>query len=52
MDYASVQEFADIMNSFDSAGIISTKNIGNQIVYEMNAKHAEELKKFLEGKNK
>lgn len=52
MDYASSQEFADIMNSFDSAGVIKAKSIGNQIVYEMDPKHAEELKKFLEGKNK
>jgi hypothetical protein len=52
MDYATVQEFADIMNGFDSAGIIKTKNINNQIIYEMSPSHAAELKKFLEGKNK
>lgn len=52
MDYATANEFADVMNSFDTAGIIKSKSVGNQIVYEMVPAHAEELKKFLEGKNK
>lgn len=52
MDYASVNEFADVMNSFDTAGIIKSKNIGNQIMYEMVPVEAEKLKRFLEGKNK
>jgi hypothetical protein len=52
MDYADVSEFADIMNSFDIAGIIKTKTVNNQVIFEMPVEHANELKKFLEGKNK
>lgn len=52
MDYSSVNEFADIMNSFDSAGIIKSKTVGNQIIYEMVSLEAERIKRFLEGKNK
>jgi hypothetical protein len=52
MDYASLNEFVDVMNSFEGAGIIKGKSIGNQIVYEMVPVEAEKLKKFLEGKNR
>ena len=52
MDYSSSNEFADIMNSFDNAGIIKPKMMGNQVVYEMVTLEAEKLKRFLEGKVK
>ena len=52
MDYSSTNEFADIMNSFDSAGIIKGKSVGNSIVYEMVSLEAERIKRFLEGKTK
>lgn len=52
MDYASVNEFADVMNSFEQAGIIKTVPRGNQVTYQMVPVEAEKLKRFLEGKNK
>jgi len=52
MDYASLNEFVDVMNSFEGAGIIRGKSIGNQVVYEMVPVEVEKLQRFLEGKNK
>lgn len=52
MDYADVNEFVEIMNSFDHAGIIKGTMVNNTLIYEMPAEHAAELKRFLEGKNK
>jgi hypothetical protein len=52
MHYSTVEEFADIMQSFEAAGMIKTSNIGNQIIYEMEPKVVKELKDFLDGKNK
>jgi hypothetical protein len=49
--YENSQEFDEIMQSFDAAGMIVTSNIGNQIVYTMPPKQVEELKTFMEGKS-
>lgn len=50
--YSSSEEFDDIMESFDSAGLIKVESVGNQVIYRMPDDEAEELKKFFEGKNK
>lgn len=50
--YESAQEFDDIMQSFDASGIITTRSVGNQILYEMPETQVNELKKFMEGKMK
>lgn len=52
MHYSTVEEFADIMHSFEAAGMIFTKNIGNQIIYEMPESQVKELQEYLEGKDK
>lgn len=50
--YSDSNEFDDIMLSFDSAGMIKTQSIGNQIIYIMPETEVEELKKHFEGRNK
>jgi hypothetical protein len=50
-NYSTTAEFDDMMLSFDSAGMIKTENLGNQIVYRMPADQVKELRRFLEGKS-
>lgn len=52
MHYAEANEFDEIMLSFDSAGMIKTQSVGNNIIYTMPKTQADEMKRFLEGKNK
>lgn len=52
MHYSTAEEFDEIMQSFDGSGMIITKSMGNQIIYEMPEKEANELLAFLAGKNK
>jgi hypothetical protein len=52
MHYSTVAEFDDLMLSFHHNGIVSTYNIGNQVMYEMPALEAEKLRRLMEGKNK
>lgn len=52
MHYTTVEEFDDLMLSFDHSGLIKSNSIGNNIIYEMPASQVEELKKFMSGKNK
>ena len=52
MHYSTAEEFDEIMQSFEHAGMIKTNSVGNQIVYEMPEKEAKELQDYLEGKNK
>lgn len=37
--------------SFEASGLITTENIGNQIVYKMAEAEVEKFKRYLEGKN-
>lgn len=50
MHFSTSQELDDIMLSFDQAGMIKTKSIGNQIIFEIEEGKVEEMKQFLEGK--
>lgn len=50
LHYSDSNEFDNLMQSFDAAGLIKTMTIGNQIIYEMPEKQVEELKQFLAGK--
>jgi len=50
--YGTAMEFDDIMQSFDQSGMISTKSIGNQIIYSMPDLEAKDLDHFFSGKNK
>lgn len=50
--YGTTEEFDMIMLAFDQAGMIKTECIGNQIIYQMPASQANELKEFMAGKNK
>lgn len=52
MHYSTSDEFDQIMLSFDSAGLIKTESIGNQVIFRMPDEQANELKRFLEGKQK
>jgi hypothetical protein len=45
-------ELDEIMQEFDSAGYILTKMMGNQVVYEMPEKYANQLKAHFQGKAK
>lgn len=49
---ANTDEWDNIMNSLEVAGIIRKETIGNNIVYEMPDEQVREWKKLLEGKNK
>lgn len=51
MHYSNVAEFDDIMQGFDSAGMISTSSVGNQILYTMPNTQVDELKRFMDGKS-
>ncbi len=50
--YESSQEFDDLMQSFDGAGMIVTSSVGNQILYTMPEKQVVELKEFMKGKTR
>ncbi len=50
MHYQHSQEFDDMMQTFDAAGMITTFMIGNQVAYQMPDKQVEELKRFMAGK--
>lgn len=52
MHYSTSDEFDQIMLSFDSAGLIKTESIGNQVIFRMPDEQANELKRFLEGKQR
>jgi hypothetical protein len=51
-NYNASQEFDDMMQSFDAAGLIVTNSIGNQIIYTMPPHQVEEYRKFFAGKQK
>lgn len=46
----NAQEFDEVMQSFDASGMIITKSINNQIIYEMPEKQVTEMKNYLAGK--
>lgn len=50
MHYSTPQEWDEIMQSFDSSGMIVTTSVGNQVLYTMPETQATEMKRFLEGK--
>jgi hypothetical protein len=50
LHYSDSNEFDNLMQGFDAAGLIKTNSIGNQIIYTMPEKQVEELKHFLAGK--
>lgn len=52
MHYATLEEFDNLMMSFDHAGLIKVSNMGNQIVYTMPENVVEEYQRFMEGKTK
>jgi len=52
MHYGDISEFDDVMNSFDHAGMIKMQAIGDNILYTMPPTEAEQMKRFMEGKNK
>jgi len=49
-NYETPQEFDDIMQGFDSAGMITTSSVGNQILYTMPPNQVIELKEYMAGK--
>lgn len=50
LHYSDSNEFDNLMQSFDAAGLIKTESIGNQIIYKMPEHQAKELQEFLAGK--
>lgn len=52
MHYSSSEEFDELMQSFDSSGMIKTNSIGNQIIYSMPEEQVKELKEFMEGRSR
>ena len=50
--YETAAEFDEMMLAFDATKMITTSNIGNQIVYTMPDEQVNELKQFLAGKGK
>jgi len=50
--YENSDEFDNMMQGFDAAGMITTASVGNQIVYTMPDKQVKEFKVFMEGKVK
>ena len=52
MHYENSEEFDNLMQSFDQAGLIKTNSVGNNIIYEMPPSQVEELKRFMAGKQK
>jgi hypothetical protein len=52
MHYENMEEFDTMMLTFHHTGMITTSNIGNQIVYTMPEEQVAELKKLMAGKMK
>lgn len=52
MHYSSMEEFTDVMNSFDLAGLIKTSTIGNKILYTMPDEQVKELQDFFKGRGR
>lgn len=50
MHYSDSNEFDNMMQSFDSSGMIKTSSVGNQILYTMPQDQVKELKRFFAGK--
>lgn len=50
MHYSTTQELDDIMLSFDNAGLIKTRSIGNNIIFVIEPDKVAEIHAFLEGK--
>lgn len=48
--YENSEEFDNMMQSFDAAGMITTSSMGNQIVYTMPENQVKELQVFMAGK--
>ena len=48
--YENPEEFDNLMQGFDAAGIITTSSVGNQILYTMPDSQVKELKNFMAGK--
>jgi|SRR5215510_757211 len=51
-NYETPEEFDNMMQGFDAAGMIKTASIGNQIVYQMPEEQVKELQFFMAGKSK
>jgi hypothetical protein len=51
MNYESSEEFDNLMQSFDAAGMIKTNSIGNQIIYTMPNEQVSEMRRFMDGKS-
>lgn len=49
--YISSDELENIMQSFNTSGLIETTNHGNMIVYKMPDKQVEEMKNWLRGRS-
>ena len=49
--YSTPEEFDNMMQSFDAAGMIVTSSIGNQIIYTMPESQVKELQVFMAGKH-
>ncbi len=50
MHYSDTKEFDELMLSFDSAGLIVTEQVGNQIIFRMPEHQVKEWKEFFSGK--
>lgn len=50
MHYESPEEFRNIMNSFEAAGMISTESIGNNVIYKMTDTYVKQLKEYMAAK--
>ena len=50
--YTDATEFDNLMLSFHEAGMVFTRSVGNQIIYEMAPEQVAELKTYMEGKVK
>lgn len=50
MHYSVPKEFDELMLSFQDAGLVDIRTIGNQIIYVMPESQANELKQFFAGK--
>lgn len=49
-NYATPEEFDNMMQGFDASGMIVTSSVGNQILYTMPETQVKELKVFMAGK--
>lgn len=52
MHYSSMEEFHDVMNSFDLAGLIKTESMGNKILYTMPENQVKELQDYFKGRGR